>query len=151
MDTSGISKSHKWLTWPIIAVAIVVLLIGLFLVFLYTQFMGLGGWEPDKTSAYAVRARSVDGKMHPGMTRQQVKAIFQADIAANPGDNTEDTSNAYWGRDVPTWPIESDLYITEPRPHFWNSFDTGWTVRVAFDKSGKLIDHRLQMDAVGGP
>jgi hypothetical protein len=138
------------LKWTIGIACGVLVAIVLLLAFLYFVATGMGGWEPHRDSAYAVRARSIDAKLRPGMTRQEIKAIFQADIDSNPKDSTEDTSDAYWGQGVPTWAVESDLYITEPRPHFWNSFDTGWSVRVGFD-NGKLAHHVVEMSEVNGP
>ncbi|HZO93058.1 MAG TPA: hypothetical protein VFB22_04760 [Candidatus Baltobacteraceae bacterium] len=41
---------------------------------------------------------------------------------------------------------EADLDVFEPRPHFWNSFDTIWTVRARFDKRGLLIRHTVDLD-----
>ena len=117
MATESVSKKRRWPAWATI-VAVFLLLVLIVVGFVFIEVMGMGGWEPNKDSPYAQRARSIDAKMHSGMGRQAVKGIFQADIAANPSDSTEDTSNAYWGRGVPTWPLESDLYIIEPRPHF---------------------------------
>lgn len=120
--------------------------------FVFIQAMGMGGWEPDKSSTYAVRARAVYGQLRPGMTRRQITAIFHADAAMHPLDDTiEHTSNGFWGHGVPTWPDELDLYIFESRPHFWDSFDTTWTIRAAFDKQGRLSHRRLQIDPAGGP
>ena len=85
------------------------------------------------------------------MTRQRVRAILHADIVANPGDWIEYFSDAFKGDGNPVWPNETDLIALEPRPHFWNSFDTAWTVRAAFAKNERLIHHRLEMVAACGP
>lgn len=134
-----------------IAVGVVVIVVVLFVGFMFIQFMGMGGWEPDKNSSYAVRMRAMDARLRLGMTRQQVKAIFHADIASNHRDTAEDSSNAFEGAGNPVWSSETDLTAFEPRRHFWNSFDTAWTVRAGFDKNDKLIRHRLQVDEAGGP
>jgi hypothetical protein len=122
----------------------------LFLGYTYFELMGCGGWQPDRNSVYAERARKVNRALRTGMSRAEVRAIFRNDVKAFPADSIEDTSNAYWGQNVPTWLDETDLFIFEPRPHFWNSFDTGWTVRVRF-QHGKLAEHRIQLSDVGGP
>jgi hypothetical protein len=126
--------------------------------FVAMQFMSLGGWEPDEHSPYATRMRAIDARLQPGMTRQQVKAIFRADVAANPGDMMLDSSDTLGG----TLPVsrihlngigsnEADLTAFEPRRHFWNSFKTAWTVRATFDRNDRLTHHRLAMDASGSP
>ena len=136
------------------AIAFVVVaftVIVLYAVFIYLQLSGIGGWEPNPGSVYAARGRAVNATLRNGMSRDEVKEIFRKDIALFRTDSTEDTSNAYWGKGVPTWPIESDLFIFEPRPHFWNAFDTEWTVRARFNSRGKLIEHNLHPSDCCGP
>ncbi|MGI8961823.1 MAG: hypothetical protein ACR2IV_19105 [Bryobacteraceae bacterium] len=55
------------------------------------------------------------------------------------------------GKNVETWPIETDLYITEPRRFFWKSFDTGWTVRVKVNGAQKVVAHEIESGPVNGP
>jgi hypothetical protein len=124
--------------------SIVGLILLLFLGLLLSSFQGTGGWRPDSNSVYAARARAVYSRLHDGMTRTEVRAIFHEDILAFPADSVEDTRNAYWGEGVTTWPIETDFDVFEPRPYFWNSFDTIWGVRTRFNVQGSLIEHNLR-------
>jgi hypothetical protein len=67
--------------WLLIAAALLVLLL-MFFAFVYAQVMGLGGWEPDKSSVYAKRAALIDAQLTIGMSRDAVTAIFQKDTVA---------------------------------------------------------------------
>lgn len=135
----------------LITIAIVATIAVLFFGFFFVEMMGMGGWEPNKDSPYAVRMHNADSQLRLGMTQKQVKAIFHADIAAHPSDVMEDSSNAFEGHGNPVWSDETDLTAFEPRPHWWTSYDTAWTVRAGFDNKDRLIHHRLQMDKAGGP
>jgi hypothetical protein len=136
--------------WLLLTAAVVVLLLGL-LVFAYMQMMGLGGWEPDANSSYAKRARLIDSELKIGMPRDAVTAIFHKDALEHHGDSWKNTTHAHWGNGVSGWADEADLYIFEPRPHFWNSFDTMWTVRAGFDKRGRLIHRTVHLGDCCGP
>lgn len=136
--------------WLLIAAALIVLLFAFF-AFVYAQLMGWGGWEPDKNSVYAKRAHFIDSQLRIGMSRDAVTAIFDKDTLNHPRDSWESTSHAYWGHGVTGWADEADLYIFEPRPHFWNSFDTMWTVRAGFDKHRRLIHHTVDLGDCCGP
>ena len=138
-------RRYKWL---IIGLSIFSLLAVLLAAYIYAELMGWGGWSPNPNSAYGVRARSVSARLRYGMTRHQVGLIYRTDIVEFPSDETEDDAH-YIGE--PAWKAERDLFIFEPRTHFWNSFDTGWTVRAEFNQQGKLISHTVIMEAVHGP
>ncbi len=152
MDESlRLMRSKRRSPWQLIALA-AFLILSLFLAFLYTQLMGLGGWEPDEHSEYAARARTVNSELHDGMTRTQVRRVFHDDIVAFPKDSVEDSSGAYWGEGIRRWAIETDFSVFEPRKHFWNSFDTMWTVRTRFKQdNGVLIEHSLRAFVCCGP
>lgn len=145
------ARSRPYVKWVMGFLASLVLLIVLFFAFIAFELKGSGGWDPDKNSPYAARARAVAIKLHKGMARSEVRKIFADDIARFPSDTVEDASDAYWGEGVPRWPEETDFSVFEPRRHWWNSFDTTWTVRTRFDKHGKLFEYNLRMDAAGGP
>jgi hypothetical protein len=135
----------------LLAAAVLLVLLLIFFTFVYAQFMGWGGWQPDKSSVYAKRADLIDDQLTIGMSRDAVMAIFHKDAVAHKRDSWEKTSHAYWGNGVTGWADEADLYIFEPRPHFWNSFDTMWTVRAGFDSDGRLIHHTVHLGDCCGP
>jgi len=132
---------------------VLVLIAALLLALVIFESVKWGDWKPDRHSEYAQRAYYADSRLRLGMTRQEVKAIFRADIAQNPADQMDDSHNAYAGIGVPIWENETDLGITEPHP-FWDYFlsaDAEWSVRAGFDKSGRLIHHGVRVDWVNGP
>ncbi len=134
--------------WLSLAATLLVLLL-LFFAFVYAQL--LGAWQPDRSSIYAKRADFIDAQLKIRMSRDDVRAIFQKDTAAYKLDKWERTGHAYWGNGVTGWADEADLYIFEPRPHFWNEFDTVWTVRAGFDNGGRLIHHTVDLGVCCGP
>lgn len=76
-----------------------VLFLALGLVLIYVRVSGIGGWAPDGGNPYAARARDVASRLRIGMTREEVRSIFQEDINHFPKDRMENTSNAYWGQE----------------------------------------------------
>jgi len=116
------------------------IVIGVVLIMFVLQIIHLGAWHADKGSSYADRARAVDASLQAGMTRQQVRKIFQDDINAHPEDRIDDTT----GSSV------MELVITEPR-HFPDAADAGWIVRASFDRRKALLGHGVNVEPLNGP
>lgn len=111
-----------------------------------------GGWHYDANSASAQRARTIQREIHKGMNRSDVERIFQDDVDSFHEDGTERPGpNAYWGKGVKSWERETDLFVFEKRPHFWDTYDTQWTIRVRFDAKWNVIEYELRPGFCCGP
>src|SRR5581483_6167975 len=102
----------------LLAASLLVLLV-VFCAYVYAEFMGWGGWQPDASSASAERAHRIDAQLRTGMPRAAVTAIFQKDSAAHQRDRWENVRHPYSGDGRTGWADEADLDVFEPRPHFW--------------------------------
>jgi hypothetical protein len=119
-----------------------------FLSYIVVVASGLGGWVPNADSAQAIRARAVDAQLRPGMTRDEVVALFKEDTFTNA---TDGMNESLAGSSERVWADEADLYVNEQRRFFWNSYDTAWTVRAGFNSNGYLIHHRVDAERTNGP
>lgn len=144
------TRRSRLRVWLLIAAAIIVLLL-MFLAYVYAQLMGWGGWEPNTNSAYAKRAHLINSQLKIGMSRDAVTAIFDNDAAQYHADRWGNNSHTYGNPGEPPWADEADLYVFEPRRHFWNSFDTLWEVRAGFDEGGRLNRHTIDPEDCCGP
>jgi hypothetical protein len=140
------SERFKLVAATVLSVAVVVSL-GFF-GYVFVVASGVGGWTPNARSPQAVRARAVDGQLRPGMTRDEVIALFNADKYANASDGVLESLA---GSSARVWNDEADLYVNERRQFFWNSYDTAWTVRAGFNSDGHLIHHRVDAERTNGP
>ena len=139
--------------WGGIAALSCLAVLVLFVVFEAYVGLGLGGWQPNPQSVYAMRARRVDSSLHVGMTRKQVHRVYAVDIGENPNDWSEvnkpdDPSDRRFASEVSD---EMDLIIFEPARYIWNSFGTHWIVRAGFDRAGRLMKHEVDNQSCCGP
>jgi|SRR5581483_5871427 len=89
----------------LLAAPLLVLLV-VFCAYVYAEFMGWGGWQPDASSASAERAHRIDAQLRTGMPRAAVTAIFQKDSAAHQRDRWENVRHAYSGDGRTGWPTK---------------------------------------------
>jgi hypothetical protein len=141
------AKAQKAVVVIALALAFVVVVLLAFRGYVFVVVSGLGGWAPDARSAQARHASAVDAQLRSGMTRDQVLGLFKADTFAHPKDGMLESLAGSSDR---VWDDESDLYVSEPRRYFWNSYDSTWIVRAGFDRSGYLVHHRVDVEKANG-
>lgn len=106
------------------------------------------GWTepvPDIKSTYAQRAADVDAVLRLGMTRAEVKRIFDRD-ARNFKADTVSSFGWHCSGCGDYWSQELDLNIFDERPRFSDTHGIGWIVRTRFDPANKLVQHSVRPD-----